>query len=100
MKTQYFSTNTSSRKVRDFKNYPKASVYYSDNKKFMSVLFKGTIEVLNDPESRKLLWREGFERYYPKGVDDPDYSVLKFTAEEGFYYYGKHSTDFNIEDLD
>lgn len=99
-RTQYFSTNTSSRKVKHFKNYPQASVYYSDNERFMSVLFKGTIEVCNDLESRKLLWREGFERYYPKGIEDPDYSVLKFTTNSGFFYNNIHSTDFTIDEIE
>ena len=37
--------------------------------------------------------------YYPEGVDDPDYCVLKFTAEKGNYYHGLKNTDFIIEDL-
>ena len=96
---QYFSTNTSSRKVRQFNNYPKASVYYVDNDRYMSVLFKGKIEVVRDEESRKLLWKEGFERYYKEGIDDPDYSVLKFTAESGFFFGGPNTTDFTIDEF-
>ena len=34
--------------------------------------------------------------YYPKGVNDPDYCVLKFTAEKGRYYSNFRSEDFLI----
>lgn len=96
---QYFSTNTSSRKVKQLLNYPKASVYYVDNDNYKSVLFKGEIEVVRDEESRKLIWKEGFERYYTKGIDDPDYSVLKFTAESGFFFGGPNTTDFTMDEF-
>ena len=27
-----------------------------------------------------MIWRDGDEQYYPGGVTDPNYCVLKFTA--------------------
>ena len=97
--TQLFSTNTSSSKVAGFRANPKASVYYCEPKEYRGVLFVGEMEVCTDQETRDLLWREGFEKYYPKGVTDPDYSVLKFTARWGAYYHGLDSTRFTIDEL-
>ena len=34
--------------------------------------------------------------YYPEGVTDPDYCVLRFTAETGRYYSNFNSEDFKI----
>lgn len=34
-----------------------------------------------------------------KGVTDPDYCVLKFTARFGSFYNGPNSTKFTIEEL-
>ena len=34
--------------------------------------------------------------YYPGGVTDPDYCVLRFTAYDGRYYANFHSEDFQI----
>ena len=34
--------------------------------------------------------------YYPKGVTDPDYCVLKFVAISGRYYANFHSESFGI----
>lgn len=45
-----------------------------------------TMEVLTDAESRQKIWREGDTEYYPGGVTDPNYCVLRFTAMDGRYY--------------
>ena len=55
------------------------------------------MEVLTSPEIKAEIWREGDERYYPGGVDDPDYCVLHFTAFSGRYYSSFHSEDFPVE---
>ena len=34
--------------------------------------------------------------YYPQGVTDPDYCVLKFTAVKGRYYSNFKSEDFEV----
>jgi general stress protein 26 len=99
LRTQYFSTNTSSGKVKAFLENPKASVYYCTPDNYRGVLFIRTVEVCADQPTRDFLWREGFERYYPKGVTDPDYSVLKFTAAKGCYY-GPGRCQFSIEELE
>jgi general stress protein 26 len=62
----------------------------------MGLMLVGSVEILQDPESRKRCWREGFERYYPKGIDDPDYSILCFTARHGQYYHGLNITNFEL----
>lgn len=60
-------------------------------------MLKGIMEPLEDTKSKKMIWQEGDTLYYPKGVTDPDYCVLKFTAESGRYYANFHSEDFIIE---
>ncbi len=35
--------------------------------------------------------------FYKKGVIDPDYCVLKFTAASGRYYYDLKTESFDIE---
>jgi general stress protein 26 len=92
----WFSTNTSSKRVLDFKNNPKACVYYVDSDKFMGLMLVGTIEVSQDDELRRKLWADGCEVYYPLGVNDPDYSIFCFTAEKGNFYQGLKNIDFKI----
>jgi len=92
--TQYFSTNTSSGKVAALLRNSKASVYYCEPDQFQGALFVGDVEVCTDAVTREFLWREGFERYYPKGVTDPDYCVLKLTVRHGSHYHGLCNTAF------
>jgi general stress protein 26 len=54
----------------------------------------GTIEIRQDLESSKMLWMDSAEVYYPLGVEDPDYSVLYFTATRGNFYHGLKNVDF------
>ncbi len=97
IKEVYFHTNTSSMRVKQYLANPKASIYFFDKRFFRGVMLKGTIEVLTDSKSKEELWREGDEMYYPKGVTDPDYCVLKFTAQNGRYYCNFKSEDFLID---
>jgi general stress protein 26 len=102
LKTQYFSTNVSSKRAKQFLKNPKASVYYTDNTKdlYKGALFTGTIEVCFDHETKAFLWRDGFEIYYPAGIDDTDYCVYKFTAEKVNYYHALSNTTLSIEEIE
>lgn len=95
--TIYFTTNTSSRKVAAFRHNPKACIYVYDKRFFRGVMLKGEMEVLEDQASKEMIWRDGDTMYYPQGVDDPDYCVLKFTAISGRYYSNFKSEDFLVE---
>ncbi|MFP3156405.1 pyridoxamine 5'-phosphate oxidase family protein [Lachnospiraceae bacterium ZAX-1] len=97
IKTFYFSTNTFSKAVAAFRENPKASIYFYDRHFFRSVLLKGTMNVLEDKKSKELIWENGDTAYYYKGVEDPDYCVLKFTAGSGRMYQKLASEDFLIE---
>ena len=97
LKKIWFSTNTSSRRVQQLRNDNRACVYYVDNKDFKGLMLVGTIEILQDIESKRMLWSEGAEKYYPLGVEDPDYSVLLFTAKRGNYYHNLNNITFEID---
>ena len=92
----YFTTNTSSMRVKQYTDNPKACVYFFDKRSFRGVMLMGTMEVLQNSKSKKMIWRDGDEMYYPQGVTDPDYCVLKFTARNGRYYSNFNSEDFEI----
>jgi general stress protein 26 len=91
----WFSTNTSSKRLGQLRENPNASVYYCDEQTFEGLLLIGRITVRQDAESRKKLWREGFEKYYPKGVNDDDYSVYEFNANTANFYHGLMNLTFN-----
>ena len=92
----YFTTNTSSMRVRQYFHNPKACIYFFDKRFFRGVMLRGTMEVLHDSASKEMIWKEGDDMYYPKGVTDPDYCVLKFTAQSGRYYSHFKSENFEV----
>lgn len=92
----YFTTNTSSMHVSEYKKNPKASIYFCDRRFYRGVMLKGTMEVLEDSESKELIWQEGDTMYYPQGVTDPDYCVMRFTAVSGRYYSSFKSENFMV----
>jgi general stress protein 26 len=97
IKTFYFTTNTSSLRVSQFRKNQKACIYFYDGRFFRGVMLTGRVETLEDLKSKKMIWREGDTAYYPLGVTDPDYCVLRFTAEKGRFYQNFSSEDFIIE---
>lgn len=94
--TFWFSTNTSSNKVKFFRENPKASIYFVDKRFFRGISLIGTVEVLETAEAKERIWQRGDTMYYKGGVTDPDYCVLKFTAVRGRYYSNFHSEDFSL----
>ena len=91
----YFTTNTASKRVKQYTENQKACVYFFDSRTFQGVMLRGNMMVLHDPETKAEIWRDGDERYYAEGISDPDYCILKFMAENGRYYSHFRSTDFD-----
>ena len=97
IKTFYFTTNTFSIRVAQYKANPKASIYFCDAKGFKGMMLRGTMEVLTDAASKEMIWHDGDTQYYPGGVTDPNYCVLKFTAIDGRFYSDFYPRSFVIE---
>lgn len=99
LSTFYFSTNYSAKRTHQFMENPKACVYLCNQENLQGLMLKGEIQVCRDRENKARLWRDGFEMYYPKGVEDDDYCVLKFTANTGNYYHGLRNTTFSVDSI-
>lgn len=95
----YFSTNTSSKKVRQYRKNPNACIYFYHKGlvKYSGVMLKGKMEVLTDQKSKNMIWQKGDRMFYKKGVTDPDYCVLKFTAISGRFYCDLKTESFVIK---
>jgi general stress protein 26 len=71
----FLGTNTSSLKLREIGAAPLVSVYYMVPAEFKGLCLVG--KAVPDAEARAAMWVEGWELYYPKGRDDPDYTMLR-----------------------
>lgn len=52
IKHLFFTTNTSSMRVKQYTDNPKACVYFYDKRYFRGVMLRGTMEVLRDKTSK------------------------------------------------
>lgn len=98
LKEFYFSTNTSSLRVKQFQNNPNAGIYFYHKGliKYVGVMLVGKMEVLTDQDTKDIIWRREDTMFYKRGVTDPDYCVLKFTAESGRYYCDLKTENFEV----
>lgn len=97
--THLISTNTSSSHVQSLMKNGNACLYFSDDDSFEAVCLYGKAEVSRDRKHKELLWNEGDEKYYPKGIDDEDYSVIVFTADSGRYYRSDGKADLTCDEI-
>ena len=76
--TVWLATGADSRKTANFLKNPKASICYYLNHD--SVTLEGNVEVIYDAAMKKAHWLEWYINHFPKGADDPNYCLLKFTT--------------------
>jgi general stress protein 26 len=90
-------TNTASEKLRHLARDPRLNLYYCVPGSFQGVMLGGSADLVSDPATRRRLWQDGWERYYPQGVDDPDYTVLRLRPTRIRGWLDGHPFDFAIE---
>ena len=96
IKNFYFTTNKSSMRVKQYRANKKACIYFFDRRFFRGVMLIGSMEVLFDQATKEMIWKDGDTMYYPLGVTDPDYCVLRFTADKMRIYQNFKSETVTI----
>ncbi len=79
--TVYFTTGMSSGKIAEIRANPAVAAYYSDPRRVHGVELRGRAEILTDSELKKTLWDDGWRIYWPAGVDDPDYGIVRLRPD-------------------
>ena len=80
------STNTGSSHVQSLLKNDAVCLYFSDDVSFEGLCLYGRAIVHSEREYKELLWNDGDEKYYPKGIEDEDYCVLEIRADSGRFY--------------
>ena len=83
----YISTNTSSSKVSHVKENPVINVYFCDPDDFKGVMLGGNAEIIEDMNIKQKIWLDWWTKYYPQGLNDPDYTLLSLNPNTLRYYY-------------
>ncbi len=94
--TIYISTNTSSSKVTHLNNNPKLCVYFCDSEDFKGFMLGGSVEIVVDIELKKKFWLDWWTQYYPKGIEDPDYTLLRMKPKNARYYHKLNQEKFEL----
>ena len=95
----FFSTNTSSAHVQTLRKNGNACLYFSDDSTFEGLCLFGNAVVHFEREYKELLWNEGDEKYYPRGIEDEDYCILEFIAESGRFYRYDGKGDLSASEI-
>jgi len=91
----YISTNTSSSKIDHILKNPKISVYFCEPEDFKGIMLGGEAETIDDIEIKQKLWLDWWTKYYPKGLEDPDYTLLKLNPKTARFYYKLNKVQFH-----
>jgi len=97
LKTFYFASNNAAMRTEQFKNNKNSCLYFNGGPVYKGLMLEGTMEILNDAESKKCVWDDSLKGAYKNGgINDPDFCVLKFTSKSGRYYYWFETESFEI----
>ena len=72
----HMSSSPESAKARQIALSQRGCAYYCHPTRWLGVSLIGDLEVRREPGLRRALWNDGWEIYYPKGIDDPWYAVI------------------------
>ena len=76
----YFITDLISQKAKNILANPGAEISYSTEMQGL-VIFKGKVDILTDTETKKAKFMPWVNEFFPKGVEDENYCVLKLNVE-------------------
>lgn len=93
------STNTRLAHVQSLLKNENACLYFSDDSTFEGLCLFGKVAAHFEREYKELLWNEGDEKYYPKGIEDEDYCILEFIAESGRFYRYDEKGDLTLSEI-
>jgi general stress protein 26 len=60
-------------------------------------MLSGEMELVTDGTEQARVWQKGWEMYYPKGVHDPDHTVLRLRPSAAKYYHQLNSFYFDLK---
>ncbi|MPR34281.1 pyridoxamine 5'-phosphate oxidase [Cytophagaceae bacterium SJW1-29] len=82
----WFLTSRSSHKTEELQKHPNVNVAYADTDAQSYVSVVGTASLVDDPAVKEELWSPIAKAWFPKGLEDPDLTVLKVKIREAEYW--------------
>ncbi|GHV29388.1 hypothetical protein FACS1894167_08620 [Synergistales bacterium] len=92
VKSIWFATALESSKIIELIKCEKAVIYGYSSKTLAEFRLWGSAVILDDAESRKLVWNDNLKEFFTEGMSDPNMRVLRFDTLSGVYS-GKDGKD-------
>lgn len=89
--TLWFFTDLSSEKVAEISHDNTVSLSYADPSNNTYVVVQGDARVVRDEQKMKELWSVFLKAWFPKGLEDPDLTLLQVTPRAAEYWDGSSS---------
>ncbi|MBW4613978.1 MAG: pyridoxamine 5'-phosphate oxidase family protein [Desmonostoc vinosum HA7617-LM4] len=84
--TLWFFIYASSHKVKEVEHYQQVNVSFSspDCERYISI--SGTAQQIKDRDKMRELWKPELQTWFPKGLDEPDITLLKVNISKADYW--------------
>jgi len=82
----WFFTGKGTEKTGEVRRHSEVNVSFAqpDDNKYVSISGKGIM--VDDRAKAKELWNPAYKAWFPKGLDDPDLTLLKVNVEKAEYW--------------
>ncbi len=90
--TLWFFSNDYSAKNNEIRRAAEVQVSYMDADKNRYISLTGTAELVHDRAKADELWEPSLNVWFPKGLNDPQMSLIKVHVTKGEYWDGPSST--------
>jgi len=81
--TIWLATKASSGKIRQIERNPKVCAMFTHEVGYVRVF--GRAQIVSDQKIKDEFWQDQWDLYWSEGKDDPDYRLLRITAESVDY---------------
>ena len=88
----WFFTGKSTEKTTEIREERHVNVSFADPDDNKYVSISGTASIVDDRAKAKELWSPILKAWFPKGLEDPDLTLLKVTISKAEYWDAPHST--------
>ena len=94
--TLLFITSASSAKAQELDVFPKVSLTYMSKDASICVAVAGHGHTYRDMEILKQLWKPLYKAWFPKGLEDPDVTLLEVKIDRAEYWQSPSSAVVRI----
>jgi len=78
----WFVTHNNSLKIKQLNKNSSACIVSFNYKTAKDIRLYGKMEICTDREAKEYVWKDDLKKYFEGGIDDPLFTVLKFSPKK------------------